>query len=74
MLLTELWAKTYTGYWSGENDNSQTRLTGIRRTRLTLGQIRQLRRINDLRYYEYALKIAHLQKQYNQPSPPPKKR
>ena len=73
MLLNELWSKTYNGYWSGENDNSQTRLTGLRRTRLTLQQIRQLRRMNDLRFYEYELKIANLQKQYNQPTPPKKR-
>lgn len=69
MLLNEIFTKQYPGYWDPQQDNSQTRLVDLRRTRLTLAQLNTLRKMNDLRTAEYAAKMSRLQAQYNQPPP-----
>lgn len=64
MLLNEMWSSTPQPYQDVENDNSQPRLGQIRKTRLTLSQIRQLRQLNDIRVVEYEEKMVDLKKQY----------
>ena len=52
------------GYQDLSDDNSRSSLQGIRKSRLTLKQIGQLRRWTDLRNAEHKLKMAQLRNQY----------
>jgi hypothetical protein len=64
MLLNEMWESTDQAYQDISDDNSQTRLSSTRQTRLTLRQISKLRQLNDIRTAEYHEKIENVQKQY----------
>ena len=64
MLLSEMWQSTDQAYQDIENDNSQTRLSSTRQTKLTLAQISKLRQLNDIRTTEYEEKIENVKKQY----------
>lgn len=52
------------GYQNIKQDNSRTSLGGLRKTRLTLAQLRHLRVWTDARNADYRYKIEHLRKQY----------
>jgi hypothetical protein len=67
MLLQEMWQDVPQEYQNTEDDNSQARLGALRKTKLTLAQIRQLRQLNDIRVTEYNEKMGHLKKQYGTP-------
>lgn len=69
MLLNEMFRESPPGYQDVTQDNSQTRLGDLRKTRLTLAQIRQLRQMNDLRVSEYDSKLVELKKQYGAVAP-----
>jgi len=73
MLLNELFnsSKHYKGYHSDKLDNSQLRMTDVRKTRLTLEQINRLRIMRDTRDFEFEQKLVALQAQYSTKSEEP---
>ncbi len=70
MLLLEFFHKDPAGYQDVEDDNSQPQLGQLRKTKLTLRQINKLRRMNDVRTFEYKEKLKKLRKQYQPPAQP----
>ena len=64
MILNELYDKSPSAYQDLSQDNSQTTLNSLRKTRLTLRQINKLRQMNDVRNYEYKEKLKDIRKQY----------
>jgi hypothetical protein len=68
MILNELYRKEPEGYQDVAQDNSQPTYGDLRKTHLTLKQLRKLRMMNDVRTFEYKEKLALIRKQY---APPP---
>jgi len=68
MILFELYQRENAAYQDLAQDNSQPRLHDLRKTKLTLRQINKLRRLNDVRQYEFGERLKKVQDQY---SPPP---
>lgn len=68
MLLTEMFDKAVPGYQDVESDNSVPKWKENRKTKLTLKQIRKLRKMLDVRKYEKSNYIKKVQKQYGQPA------
>lgn len=64
MLLQEFWKKDPEAYQDVSQDNSQPRLGDLRKTRLTLRQLNKLRKMNDVRAFEYKEKLKQVRKQY----------
>jgi len=52
------------------DDNSQVKLSDLRKTRLTLRQLNKLRKMNDVRSVEYKEKLKLLRQQYAPPAAP----
>jgi hypothetical protein len=71
MLLNEFWKKAPEAYQDLQDDNSQTKLSDLRKTRLTLRQLNKLRMMNDVRAFEYKEKLKDVRKQYSPPPAPP---
>ena len=71
MILNELYSRSPEPYQDLSQDNSQPRLGNLRKTRLTLRQIRKLRQMNDVRSFEYKEKLKDVRKQYAPPVVPP---
>jgi hypothetical protein len=71
MILNELWNKQPQGFQDLEQDNSQTTLGDLRKSHLTLRQLRKLRQMNDVRTVEYKEKLELIKKQYSPPPAPP---
>jgi len=71
MIITELYHRSKGAYQDLSQDNSQTTAGDMRKTRLTLRQIRKLREMNDLRSQEYKDKLALVRRQYSPPAEPP---
>lgn len=71
MILNELWKKQPQGFQDLEQDNSQTTLGDLRKSHLTLRQLRKLRQMNDVRTVEYKEKLDLIKKQYSPPPAPP---
>ena len=63
MKLFEMFEPAIEGYQDVESDNSRPKWKESRKTKLTLRQIRKLRKMNDVRNYEKAsyLKKIHAQ-------------
>ena len=70
MLLFEFFHKDPAGFQDVEDDNSQPQLGQLRKTKLTLRQINKLRRMNDVRTFEYKEKLKDVRKQYQPPAAP----
>lgn len=68
MILNELYERSPEAYQDVSQDNSQTQLGDLRKTRLTLRQLGKLRQMNDVRAYEFKEKLKSIKKQY---APPP---
>ena len=68
MLLNEFYHKEADAYQDLSQDNSQTQKGDLRKTRLTLRQLNKLRKMNDVRKYEFKEKLKLVRKQY---APPP---
>jgi hypothetical protein len=68
MILNEFFKKEPEAYQDLSQDNSQPELGDLRKTRLTLRQINKLRKMNDVRAYEYKEKLKLVRQQY---APPP---
>lgn len=70
MLLLELFDRAVSGYQDVSDDNSQPRWRQNRKTKLTLRQIRKLRRMHDVRVFERAKNMKKIQDQYAPPAQP----
>lgn len=70
MFLAEIYQRSPKAYQDISQDNSQTDLESLRKTRLTLRQINKLRQMNDLRMIEYKEKLEYVRRQYA-PAPEP---
>ena len=68
MLLQEFWNKDPEAYQDVSQDNAQVTVHDLRKTRLTLRQLNKLRKMNDVRTYEYKEKLKLVRTQY---APPP---
>jgi hypothetical protein len=68
MLLNEFFQREPSAYQDLSQDNSQTQESDLRKTRLTLRQLNKLRKMNDVRMYEFKEKLKLVKKQY---APPP---
>ena len=68
MLLQEFWKKDPEAYQDVSQDNAQVTKNDLRKTRLTLRQLNKLRKMNDVRAFEYKEKLKDIKKMY---SPPP---
>jgi hypothetical protein len=71
MILNELYQREPEAYQDVAQDNSQPQLGDLRKTRLTLRQLRKLRQMNDVRTYEYKEKLKLIRQQYAPPPAPP---
>lgn len=70
MILNELYERSPAAYQDVAQDNSQPRLGDLRKTKLTLRQINKLRRMNDVRSFEFKEKIKKVRQQYAPPAQP----
>ena len=70
MILNELYEKAPQAYQDVSQDNSQPRLGDLRKTKLTLKQINKLRRLNDVRQFEFKERLKKVQRQYAPPAQP----
>lgn len=68
MILNEFFKKEPEAYQDLSQDNSQPEIGDLRKTRLTLRQLNKLRKMNDVRTYEYKQKLKLVRQQY---APPP---
>ena len=67
MKLFEMFDEAVAGYQDVSADNSQPKWKESRKTKLTLRQIRKLRKMNDVRNYEKANYLKKINAQYSQP-------
>ena len=70
MILLELYQGAPRAYQDVAQDNSQSRLGDLRKSKLTLRQINRLRQLNDVRQYEFREKLKKIQTQYAPPAQP----
>lgn len=56
------------GYGSDEDDQTVLKLSDLRKTRLTLGQLNKLRILNDVKKLEHEQNITKLSKMYKAPA------
>lgn len=64
MKLFEMYDAPVEGYQDAAQDQSKWKWTETRKTKLTLKQIRKLRKMLDVRNYEYAKNLKKVRKQY----------
>lgn len=64
MHLYEMFSPAIPGYQDVESDNSKPKWRESRKTKLTLKQLRKLRRMNDVRNYESKNYLKKVQQQY----------
>jgi hypothetical protein len=64
MKLLEMFDAPVSGFQDVENDNSKPTYKSSRKTKLTLKQIRKLRKMLDVRSYEKKLHLKDVRKQY----------
>lgn len=57
-----------TGYSTEDDDQSVLKLSDLRKTRLTLGQLNKLRILNDTRKVEHEQKLKKVSVQYKPPA------
>lgn len=70
MIISELFEPTPTGYRDEKQDQSVTKISDSRKTRLTLAHLNQLRQSHDVRKLEHEKKLEAVAKQYA-PAPEP---
>lgn len=70
MILKELYQRSPEAYQDLSQDNSQPKKHELRKTRLTLSQLNKIRRMNDLRQYEFEQKIKKVKQMYTPPPAP----
>ena len=71
MFLSEMFMDQNSEYQDLGKDQSQMKMTDLRKTRLTLAQINQLRKMNDQRNVERGEQLIKVRKMYGQPAQPP---
>ena len=64
MKLFEMFNAAPEGYQDLDSDNSKPKWGDTRKTKLTLKQIRKLRKMNDVRNYEKSQNLKQIRKQY----------
>jgi hypothetical protein len=64
MFLTEMFDTPIIGYQDVDSDNSSPKYKASRKTKLTLKQIRKLRRMLDVRTYENEQHLIKVRRQY----------
>ena len=64
MKLFEMFEPPVDGYQDVQSDNSKPKWKESRKTKLTLKQLRKLRKMNDVRNYEKATNLKSVRKQY----------
>jgi hypothetical protein len=67
MKLFEMFDAAIPGYQDQEKDNTRLKWKETRKTKLTLRQIRKLRKMIDVRNYEKAQNLKKVRKQYEVP-------
>jgi hypothetical protein len=70
MKLFEMFDPAVPGYQDTESDNSKPKWKESRKTKLTLRQIRKLRKMLDVRNFEKAKNLEKVRKQYKPPAQP----
>jgi hypothetical protein len=70
MILNELYERSPEAYQDLDNDNTQPQMGQLRKTRLTLKQLRKLRQMNELREIEFKNKLKDVRAQYAPPVEP----
>jgi len=70
MNLYEFFQPETPGMQDVEADNSQPQAGDLRKSKLTLRQLNKLRRMNDVRSYEYQENVKQIKKQYAPPAQP----
>ena len=70
MLLIEFIERVSPDRQDLSQDNSQVKLSDLRKTRLTLRQLNKLRKMNDVRAFEYKQKLKQIRQQYQPPAQP----
>lgn len=70
MFISELFNPMPDGYSTEKDDGSTTKLSDVRKTRLSLAQINRLRVMNDVRKFEHEKKLDTITKQYKPPAEP----
>ena len=60
---------TPTGYETEKDNQTILKLSDMRKTRLTLGQLNKLRSMNDVKKVEFEQKLKKLSSQYKPPAP-----
>jgi hypothetical protein len=70
MILNELYDRSPAAYQDLSQDNTQPRLGDLRKTKLTLRQINKLRKMNDVRAYEFKEKLKRVKTMYAPPAQP----
>ena len=71
MFITDIFEDIPPGARTEKDDQSVTKMGELRKSRLTLAQIRRLRMMNDLRQYEEQKKVEAVSKQYKAAAPAP---
>jgi hypothetical protein len=67
MLLNEMFSDYKPGYQDVSMDKSQQKIEDLRKTKLTLAQINQLRKMNDQRAIEFKENLQKVKTMYAQP-------
>lgn len=70
MILNELYERSPDAYQDIAQDNTQPKLGQLRKTKLTLRQINKLRKLNDIRSYEFKEKLKKVKTMYSPPAQP----
>ena len=69
MRLMEMFNEAIPGYQDVESDNSKPKWKESRKTKLTLRQIRKLRKMMDVRNFERKKHLKKVHEQYGQSAP-----
>jgi len=64
MFIVDLFETESPGYRDEKQDNSVKKMGELRKSRLTLAQIKRLRQMNDVKKYENQKKVQEISKQY----------
>jgi len=64
MFIIDLFETELSGYRDARQDNSVIKSGDLRKSRLTLSQIKRLRQMNDIKKYENQQKVKDVAKQY----------
>jgi len=71
MLLLEFYQQAPTDMQDLEDDNSKPEWSEARKTKLTLGMINKIRRMNDVQSFERATDLKKIRRQYQPPAEAP---